>query len=135
MKVKEINERNEQIAMMLGLKALPKPYLGAFECNENTVKSFKIFFNGLLEDESWYNYPKFDSDWNWLMEALEFISDPDYGIYYKIGPKTCEIADNGKRGNVNLNAFKVLAKGTSTVSTKEAVFIAVSDFAKTFNSK
>lgn len=71
----EIQERNKQIALMLGLKPLSKPYDGAFTSDDKTYNSFRIFFNGLLEDESWYEYPKFHSDWNWLMEAVDFVEE------------------------------------------------------------
>jgi hypothetical protein len=69
----EIQERNKQIALMLGLKPLGRPYDGAFITDDNTDNSFRIFFNGLLEGESWYQYPEFHRDWNWIMEAVQFL--------------------------------------------------------------
>ena len=123
----EIQERNKQIALMLGLKPLKKPYEGAFTSDENTFNSFRIFFNGLLEDESWYAYPKFHSDWNWLMEAVEFINNthnqdnPYRDLHYTMG----SLLHGGWWKNTKIPR--------RLLSNIEELFIAVSDFAKLYN--
>ena len=139
----EIQERNKQIALMLGLKPLGRPYDGAFITDDNTDHSFRIFFNGLLEGESWYQYPEFHRNWNWLMEAVEFIEK------LKFNTKAC-IHCNIDR--VYLNTYPIESSqysakfisitdskinfcSTKASTKKEAVFIAVSDFAKLYNEK
>jgi hypothetical protein len=93
MNQKEIQERNKQIAMMLDTKlhesqlSMPHPH-----------------------------YTCYHSDWNWLMEAVEFIQE----LEDKLGDK-----ENFKIFN------RVLALSIGT--KKETVFIAVSDFAKQYN--
>jgi hypothetical protein len=69
----EIQERNKQIALMLGLKPLQRPYLGAYQPTHDTHNS--AFYHERIERESWYIYPQYDSDWNWLMEAIQFLQD------------------------------------------------------------
>jgi viroplasmin and RNaseH domain-containing protein len=113
MKSQEIQERNKQIALMLGLKPLGTPYSGAFEADNNTDSNFSSFFNGLLEGESWYEFPKFHSDWNWLHEAVK-------KVYSLLTP-----SDSRKHDIIQL-----LGR-----NQKEATFIAVSDFAKLYNEK
>lgn len=65
---KEIEEGNAVIAEFMGLLACKSPYDGAYTTSDEN-SSFNIFFNGLLEDESWYEHPKFYNDWNWIMYA------------------------------------------------------------------
>ncbi len=110
----EIQERNEQIALMLGWKNLNDD---SFPEYIDTVGNF---------------YPlkelKFHSDWSWLMEAVEFISKNGftYSIYKNDKLYCCSI-----RIDRTISDF-ILIKNESQ---KEAVFIAVSDFAKKFNNK
>jgi len=128
---KEIQERNNRIALMLGLKPLSSPYDGAFTSDENTYNPFRIFFNGLLEDESWYHYPKFNSDWNWLMEAVDFIEKQNMEV--SIIDEECCIIDTEKaEKEENPFMIKPVTSCYDAQTKKEAVFIAVSDFAKIF---
>jgi hypothetical protein len=105
----EIQERNKQIALMLGLNPLTKSPL------------------------SWLISLKYHSDWNWLMEAVEFIESlidklPN-GIFVKINTGGCFIHPiNDTKDYIT----KVYQAGKTK---KEAVFTAVSDFAKLFNEK
>jgi hypothetical protein len=81
----EIQERNKQIALMLGYK---------------TTWLDKLFYTWKC---------RFLYDWNLLMEAVEFIE--------KLNKTDKEIV------------------WTKAATKKEAVFIAVSDFAKLYNNK
>jgi hypothetical protein len=66
---------------------------------------------------------KFHSDWNWLMEAVEFIEHKGYDVF--INGLYCRITDSG------LSDFEI--ESGEALNKKEAVFLAVSDFAKLYN--
>ena len=87
----EIQERNKEIALMLG-------------------------------DEYEHSY---HLDWNWLMEAVEFIEKNNYTFI--IEDKHCYY--------YHYKQFLRESKSGIGKSKKEAVFIAVSDFAKLYNDK
>lgn len=122
----EINKRNSDIAIMLGLKPLKRPYLGAYQTTNDTYNS--NFYYDRMEGESWYVYPEYDSDWNWLHEAIEFIEKQKIVVY--IHSNRCLIQSTGNRENEFKPTTYVEFYGTDK---KEAVFIAVSDFAKLKN--
>jgi hypothetical protein len=66
---------------------------------------------------------QFHSNWNWLMEGVEFIEN--LGYTFIIGEKHCYY-------------YKELLRESKSgigESKKEAVFTAVSDFAKMYNTK
>jgi hypothetical protein len=131
----EIQERNEQIALMLG-------YVNTTPAD----KDFNIFeyptkfgaIPKMIETMSM----KFHSDWNWLMEAVEFIEK------LKFNTKACIHCNNDR---VYLNTYPTeyshSARFTSMTNSKvnfcyaleptkkQAVFIAVSDFAQKLNNK
>jgi len=119
MQPKEIQERNKDIAIMLGLIPLESPYLGAYRTDENT--HHVLFYQDRMEDESWYVYASYNSDWNWLFEAVEFVNRKYTTI---ISSSHCEIHmyDNGKIP-INIGANTTIL----------ATFIAISDFAKQYN--
>ncbi len=105
----EIQERNRQIVLMLGLN----------HDDESVV--FK------MQGYSWDNL-KFDSDWNWLMEALIFIksqtlieSSFTIELYNDKAYITYGYIDDPQ----------IIIKS----DPKEAIFIAASDFAKLYNEK
>jgi hypothetical protein len=123
MEAKEIQERNKQIALMLVLKPLTSPYLGAYQPTRDTHNP--KFYHERMEGESWYVYPNYDSDWNWLMEAVEFIEKLNYNI--NIFHQDSLIEKDNK--------FIVVTHAIKNKTKKESVFIAVSDFAKKFNNK
>lgn len=114
----EIAERNRQIALMLGIKLhesqLPMPHS---------------------------HYTCYHSDWSWLMEAVEFVEnnklslDNNRPFNLTIGEKYCGIFFN--RWNDKGEDFRGQKQIISITanSKKEAVFIAVSDFAKLYNTK
>jgi hypothetical protein len=93
-------ERNKEIATMLGHKGMQS-----------------------IVSENGHHYPsdeelEFDSDWNWLMEAVEFIEKNH--AYVNI--RGCYV-------NITLE------HSVSSSTKKEATFTAVYDFAKLFNEK
>jgi hypothetical protein len=106
----EIQGRNEQIALMLG-----------YVNTTPTDKDFNIFKSrtkiGSIPNMIETMSMKFHSDWNWLMEAVEFAK----GCYrnYDTYPTTM------------FGGLLLLTISNS----KETVFIAVSDFAKLYNDK
>ena len=91
----EIRERNKQIALMLGL---------------NHDKEAVVY---KMRQYSWDSL-KFDLDWNWLMETVEFVKS---------------VTDK------NLEELKYEVTHLFITSSKKRVFIAVSDFAKLYNEK
>jgi hypothetical protein len=111
----EIQERNEQIALMLGFKYKNQAkYWGKYPLDNNSFlsKLGYVMMNNL----------KFHSDWNWIMEAVEFIEKiyNNQPVYF--GHNNCVI----------FSPKTIRSKGKDK---KEAVFIAVSDFAKLYNNK
>jgi hypothetical protein len=110
MKEKEIKERNKQIALMLDLNH-----------DEEAV-----VFN--MHSYSW-DMLIFHKDWNWLMEAVDFIEN-DLKESYNVdivNKNQCEIVKNGEE--------YISGYGFDTINNtkKEAVFIAVSNFARIYN--
>jgi|LakMenEpi03Aug12_release.lakeMendotaPanAssembly.Ray.scaffolds.fasta_scaffold1662909_2 hypothetical protein len=99
----EIQERNKQIVLMLG---------GEYRRNESLSFEPKgrWYIPQFPDAQQDYNL-KFHSDWNWLMEAVEFIAN-----YYS----------DKEIPSVHLLNMPIFAP-------KEAVFFAVSDFAKLYN--
>jgi hypothetical protein len=95
----EIQERNEQIALMLGMKI------------EGTYITNWKEFNSLLH--SIEDTLKFHSDWNWLMEAIQFLQ------------KHFESKDR----------YWTTIERYPLYSNIEDVFVVVSDFAKLYNNK
>ena len=123
----EIQERNRQIALMLGgykcseiseQYELPKFMTFPPKGKSNLCHTAKVC---LLENM------QFHSDWSWLMEAVEFIERLSVHHMVETNRSSCVIY-NGK-SIITANYFK--ADKTKT----EAVFIAVSDFAKLYNNK
>jgi hypothetical protein len=117
----EIQDRNKDIALMLGFKYKNQnKYWGRYPLDNNSFLSRLgyVMMNNL----------KFHSDWNWLMEAVEFISKNGftYSIYKNDKLYCCSI-----RIDRTISDF-ILIKNESQ---KEAVFKAVSDFAKLYNEK
>ena len=132
METTEIQERNKQIALMLGLNPLTKSPL------------------------SWLISLKYHSDWNWLMEAVEFIKkniksssntrDAKIGelfidkwefkvkSYYV---RLIQWTKNGwrmpDRDDMELSLLYII--GENCESEKEALFLIVSGIAKLYNEK
>lgn len=129
----EIQERNKQIAIMLGWKnsfAKKVDQYGYYQ----TVDGYSTpYANTLDEQVVEYQQDKnafaiedlqFHSDWNWLMEAVEFIESRGYEIdIFANCVEICILPDE---------EYVSEAVGKTK---KEAVFLAVSDFAKLYNNK
>jgi hypothetical protein len=133
MKQQEIQERNEQIQKMLRWELIHYPK------NEKNFIDYYMFVkkdeNGnkidiFDYDDSNGNTIPFNLDWNWLMEAVEFIENKLKESYnVDIANKNqCEIVKNGDK--------YICGHGFETVShsKQEAVFISVSNFAKLYNN-
>jgi hypothetical protein len=110
METTEIQERNKQIALMLGYK---------------TTWLDKLFYTWKC---------RFLYDWNLLMETVEFIEK--FKIEISIIKNECSIIDTEK-AELEENPFMIepISKCFDAETKKEAVFIAVSDFAKLYNNK
>jgi len=108
----EIQERNKQIAKMLGLNH-----------DEEAV-----VFN--MQSYSW-DMLRFDSDWNWLMKAKRFAERKGFDISIR-GHDIMVYRPFRQHYNVRLVEPKLDADVDDS-SITEAVFIAVSDFAKLYN--
>jgi hypothetical protein len=120
MKTEEIQERNVQIALMLGwipYEGLNPRWRNSFETNGNSE-----IFNKVVETL------KFHSDWKWLMEAVDFIEDLSIIASVHIERQTCYIWKSSE--DSNFESIEITAQ-----SKQEATFIAVSDFAKLYNEE
>jgi hypothetical protein len=129
----EIQECNKQIALMLGKYA--------DRWDSNSLDSMYEFPKKYTVHNVFATYKhqesklKFHSDWNWLMEAVEFIEKSGYNI---------EICSYHGNDSLHYCAIHQLIDKdrndiTSIIEPKhsnikiEAVFIVVSDFAKLYN--
>jgi hypothetical protein len=126
----EIEIRNEQIARMIGGIYSKNAKAWGFgnarvEDKEATIQGKK--YKDLVWAERFERELKFHSDWNWIMEAVEFIGS--IGGSYSISNKSCAISVN----EPYWFSTEIIVK-TNEPALK-AVFIAVSDFAKTINDK
>jgi len=118
----EIQDRNEQIALMLG-----------YVNTTPTDKDFNIFKShikiGVIPNMIETMSMKFHSDWNWLMEAVEFINkthknnNPYRDLHYTMG----YLLHGGWWGETKVPE--------RLLSDKTELFLAVSDFAKLYNDK
>jgi hypothetical protein len=116
MEQQEIQERNKQIALMLG---------GVYDTDMTKYWFYLpkgIKWSGIFAPTT--SDLSFHSDWNWLMEAVEFIENLDLSEFnYHVGKMTL----------FRLN--KDVLKKMPITSKKESIFIEVSDFAKQLNNK
>jgi hypothetical protein len=127
----EIQECNKQIALMLGWKE------HKLENNWFWGKKEMTYYKG-FDKVNWstprvyIKYFKFHSNWNWLMEAVEFIEKLGYesllgGSEYYYPEKGMRYIKSFIKDDINI--FQ------ESKDKKEATFIAVSDFAKLYNNK
>jgi len=110
----EIQERNKQIALMLGWE-------------RHNHASYFTWTKQNSKDHIYESILQFHLDWNWLHEAVEFIERLSVHHMVETNRSSCVIY-NGKN-IITANYFK------ADKTKKEAVFIAVSDFAKLYNEK
>ena len=127
----EIQERNKQIALMLDW--VESNLSGIWYKKDDTA------INVVYSEHT--NYPHrglpFHRDWNWLMEAVEFIeklqSDNFYMEFFWLnGPNVSLYQKHKQKG---LILWETHGRFKNVETKKEAVFIAVSDFAKLYNEK
>jgi hypothetical protein len=122
----EIQERNKQIALMMGAidyKADKWYKLGGYK--EHIYFPNWNYPNRFLEKDL-----KFHSDWNWIMEAVEFIENLDLNDIFTMSEFNYHV---GKMTLFRVN--KDVLKKMPITSKKESIFIEVSDFAKLYNNK
>ena len=128
----EIQERNKQIALMLG-----------YVNTTPTDKDFNIFeyptkiegIPKMIETMSM----RFHSDWNWLMEAVEFIGGTlgyrKYSYSHEEHSR-CVFTDMAILSQKHdFGGGNIVIDSGKQNTEKEAVFTAVSDFAQKFNNK
>jgi hypothetical protein len=139
----EIQERNKEIALMLGAdvqEVLERIYIDKMTDDEFTFHNTSVNLNTYeWNGTTNIHYISFDmlqfhSDWNWLMEAVEFIrlENWSYDMYCPNG--IGEDSDGEFECNF-WNKINPEIIGRSKSSLKEAVFIAVSNFAKLYKNK
>jgi hypothetical protein len=113
----EIQERNKQIALMLG-----------WDSNESQTEFYPPYQFGGIKD---LDDLMFNLDWNWLIEAKRFAERKGFDISIR-GHDIMVYRPFRQHYNVRLVEPKLDADVDDS-SITEAVFIAVSDFAKLYN--
>jgi hypothetical protein len=122
----EIQERNKQIALMLGWEYIDEKV--SYQNYGWWVKGTYHLDADARSNKNWIGFNsdiKFHSDWNWLHEAVEFIESKGYDVF--VNGLYCRITDSG------MSDFEI--ESGTVLNKKEAVFIVVSDFAKLYNEK
>jgi hypothetical protein len=119
----EIQDRNKEIALMLGKKYQ----------NNKIVIHYNNVCGVNPTGETWQEC-LYHSDWNWLMEAVEFIEkkikvNSEYASNYNVvfDSLSCSIETTGYHQKTIINV--------NNQNRKEAVFLAISEFAKSYNNK
>ena len=158
----EIQERNKEIALMRGWKEATLKYKIKW-CGVKTEdrlnrldKDFVPILMKENEEPLWEDSLRWHSDWNWLMESVEFIKkniksssntrDAKIGelfidkwefkvkSYYV---RLIQWTKNGwrmpDRDDMELSLLYII--GENCESEKEALFLIVSDIAKLYNEK
>ena len=124
-------EYNRMCAEFMGLVEA-KPYKTAYTTNNSTnlPASFLELVHSEMEGESWYVYPKFDTDWNWIMEVVDKIES--LGYYTNILS-----ADNdSKRHTMHIVEVHKSEEYTEFIdSKKEAVVQAIWVFLNWYNQQ
>lgn len=133
----EIQERNKDIALMLDWKEY-KP-----ENNWFWGKKEMTYYKG-FDKVTWttprvyMKFFEFHSDWRWLMDAVEFIEKLEYDFHGKIIVFThgnnCTI-QGSKLVTTTENFHPAIFLDYYGTDKKEAVFLAVAQFAKLYNNK
>jgi hypothetical protein len=114
METTEIQERNNQIALMLG--AIYSEIAEAWGFGDARIEDKEITIHGKLHKnlvwaKRWEKELKFHSDWNWLMGAIK---------------KILSIVSE----NDDMEIYNIIIDQIPDI---EAVFIAVSNFAQLYN--
>jgi hypothetical protein len=135
MTAQEIQERNEQIALMLGaIHSIHTEAWGFGNAKNIGSKMFhRVMYKVVIKAQRFEKQLKFHSDYNWLMEAVEFIRLKNYS-YDMYSPT--HITDTDDDFECSLwDGINSEICGRSKSSLKEAIFMAVSDFAKLYNKE
>lgn len=143
---REVKERNREIALMLGFKyiktkdsyTIDKVKDDDFVFRNTSIEYSTYTYNERLYRNIYYihtNILSFHCSWGWLMEAVEFIEKQQYNVEIRLND--CHVQSNdgeySESSNYMINCS--YDKVTTASSKKEAVFIAISDFAKLYNEK
>lgn len=115
----EILEFNKKCAEFLGYKLLTKPYDGAITTQDGCFNPF--FLHDKTEGEGWYVYPKFDSDWNWIMFVIEAIEKS-----YKTKEQVYGVGIHSQMCRIDTVNEEIAWKAGAT--KKEAVVEAIGEF-------
>jgi hypothetical protein len=133
----EIRERNIQIAQMLGWKYLTWQEISLM--SDKSIKSgwwstFPVHYHAKIHRNVYkgrsHNDLKFNSDWNWLMQAVEFIEKEwrfDIEHHPSVSLSKNHVVTIWRKFPGGGEEFAIEVESSDK---KEAVFIAVSDFAK-----
>ena len=125
----EITERNKQIALMMG--AVPEQWYPPSEPYKQSGVHFAFPQGGWYPNNQRHHCKellKFHSDWNWLMEVVEFIESKEWHIV--INKNDCSIFNTEHAFSSKGICYQTLAK-----NKQEAVFITVSIFASLYYNK
>jgi hypothetical protein len=115
----EILERNKEIVLMLGLNHDEEAFV----------------FDG--QAYSW-DLPRFQSDYNWLMEVVEFINNlkiKQQTFYVSITRSNVWVYQYKNETNICPASASGVLPENEYKPLKETLFLAVSDFAKLYNNK
>lgn len=135
MKEAEIIERNKQIAIMLGWIDKDGDLIIPIHLSNGTdyrewadtkeVKRDDLYTGCVLYHYINVTQEGFSSNYNWLMEALNFIENLGYTTSITMNFINIMFVNEG---------IGITISSQNGPSKKEAIFIAVSDFAKKFNN-
>jgi hypothetical protein len=142
----ELLKRNKEIVLMLGWKKTSAHKRDQYGYYQPVVGYSTPYRNRLDTQAVEYQFDKnafavedlqFHSDWNWIMEGVEFIEEK---LKLETVISNMGFGSNNQYININRgisiinetydNPSKIMGKASTK---KEAVFIAVSDFAKLYN--
>lgn len=131
---KELQERNKELALMMG--AVKERWYPPTKEDEEYGTYFVFpqgtWYPGGVRQHN-YSLMKFHSDWNWLMEAKRFAERKGLDISIR-GHEVMVYRPFRKFYHVRLVEPKLNADVDDS-SITEAVFVAVSDFATLYNNK
>jgi hypothetical protein len=140
----EIQERNKEISLMLGACTKEMMGVNSWVLQENELNlSFDIFDEKLFSNDGGSGWLigdlKFHSDWNWIMEAVEFICGTlgyrKYSYTHEEHSR-CVFTDMAILFQKHdFGGGNIIIDSDKQKTEKEAVFIAVSDFAKLYNEE
>jgi hypothetical protein len=144
MKQKEIQERNEQIALLLGYKKPSLEYKLKWtnvsteeRLNKLDSENIPIFIEDgkepLFKDNLVWH-----CDWNWLMNVVHYSCTIGYRMYFVSNESysRCVFTDMSIiTQKHDFEGGNIIVDSGEQKSDIKAVFIAVSDFAKLYNNK